>query len=160
MLNETFSVIFKHRAHMQKGGKKNILLLYNCVCLFVHFAKPRKRGQSLETLFSQVKITNMLVVVASFASAHTKGEWKSSSVRRNFVQNGNVQSILVETICHLQKKRLGKSVWSTYTASGTLVSVQIIVNVHEKVSKKLLEFSLEKNRQNVSKLSRIFPTFW
>ena len=54
---------------MQKGGKKN--LLYNCVCLFVHFAKPRKRGQSLETLFSQVKITNMLVV-ASFASAHTK----------------------------------------------------------------------------------------
>ena len=54
---------------MQKGGKKN--LLYNCVCLFVHFAKPRKRGRSLETLFSQVKITNMLVV-ASFASAHTK----------------------------------------------------------------------------------------
>ena len=65
----------------------------------------------------------------------------SKERRRNSVQNGNggndVQSILVETICHLQKKRLGKSVSMVYTTSGTSVSVQIVVQMHENVSKNL-----------------------
>ena len=69
---EVFHRKLVRTACMQKGGKtKNLLLLYNCVCLFVHFAKARKRGQTWLSFRSQVKITNMLVELC-FASAHTK----------------------------------------------------------------------------------------
>ena len=69
---EVFHRKLVRTACMQKGGKtKNLLLLYNCVCLFVHFAKARKRRQTWLSFRSQVKITNMLVELC-FASAHTK----------------------------------------------------------------------------------------
>ena len=142
---------------MQKGGKtKNLLLLYNCVCLFCAFCKGKKKGTNL-TLFSFSSENHKYVGRATLCKCTYKREWKSSCRtrrRRNSVQNGNggndvqLQSILVETICHLQKKRLGKSVSMVYTASGTSVSVQIIVQMHENVSKTYFGIFSQKNREN------------
>ena len=124
------------------------------MCLsFCAFCKGKKKGTNL-TLFSFSSENHKYVGRAMLCKCTYKREWKSScrtnskERRRNSVQNGNggndVQSILVETICHLQKKRLGKSVSMVYTTSGTSVSVQIIVQMHENVSKNLFWNFLSK----------------